>query len=224
MCFGMILQTQGNAGTAFLRRLAIQFSKTEPHPSIREPALEPSPDRRGVAKTAVLRQGRTALLPAPSRVVKRKVRNRVPSCLRDVRESISTSTRLAPSSLPGDPDRFTVPTRGALLLTPRGPRRQLPGKTSTSRTTPVRLSAAGASSTRAPPRRQENPEHLRLLPPGLSSGEGASFTRDPRGCQQACGRFSRRRSGVRSGLTRWPCSRGVTPFAGPAPAPGSPSR
>lgn len=128
MCFGMILQTQGNAGTAFLRRLAIQFSKTEPHPSIREPALEPSPDRRGVAKTAVLRQGRTALLPAPSRIVKRKVRNRVPSCLRDVRESISTSTRLAPSSLRGDPDRFTVPTRGALLLTPRGPRRQLPGK------------------------------------------------------------------------------------------------
>jgi len=29
------LQTQGNAGTAFLRRLAIQFSKTELDPSTR---------------------------------------------------------------------------------------------------------------------------------------------------------------------------------------------
>jgi hypothetical protein len=44
-------------GTAFRRRLAIQFSKTEPRPSIREAALESSLDRRGVAKTTVLRQG-----------------------------------------------------------------------------------------------------------------------------------------------------------------------
>ena len=34
-------------GTAFLRRLAIQFSKTEHIPSKREIALDSSPDRRG---------------------------------------------------------------------------------------------------------------------------------------------------------------------------------
>jgi hypothetical protein len=39
-------------GTAFSRRLAIQFSKTEHRPSIREDSLEPSLDHRGVARTA----------------------------------------------------------------------------------------------------------------------------------------------------------------------------
>jgi len=40
-------------GTAFSRMLAIQFSKTEHRPSSREASLEPSPERRGVARTTV---------------------------------------------------------------------------------------------------------------------------------------------------------------------------
>ena len=93
MCFGMICKLK-ERGTAFLRRLAIQFSKTEPQLSTRKASSEPSPDRRGVAKTTGLRQGRAAYVPAPPRCVKRKTRSRRPRTASVTRELISRSTRL----------------------------------------------------------------------------------------------------------------------------------
>jgi hypothetical protein len=42
MCFGMICKLK-ERGTAFLRRLAIQFSKTERYPSIRESSSRVEP-------------------------------------------------------------------------------------------------------------------------------------------------------------------------------------
>jgi hypothetical protein len=89
------LQTQGNAVTAFLRRLAIQFSKTEHNPSTRSSAFEPSPDRRGVAKTTVLRQGRPANYqrrPASSRG---KIRATSPRTSARHERATSTPARLA---------------------------------------------------------------------------------------------------------------------------------
>jgi hypothetical protein len=44
-------------GTAFLRRLAIQISKTEQNPSTGADRLESSPDHRGVSRTPVLASG-----------------------------------------------------------------------------------------------------------------------------------------------------------------------
>jgi hypothetical protein len=63
-------------GTAFLHRLAIQFSKTELHPSKRVDDLGSSPYHRGVAKTPVLVQEGAAYLHQPLRTVKRKVREK----------------------------------------------------------------------------------------------------------------------------------------------------
>ena len=64
------LQTQGMR-FRILCRLAIQFSKTERYPSIRDAALEPSLVRVAESRRLRLRQGGAAYLPAPSRVVKR---------------------------------------------------------------------------------------------------------------------------------------------------------
>jgi hypothetical protein len=57
MCFGMILQTQGNAGPHSFVGLLFSFQRPSLTPRREQPALEPSPDRCGVTKTAVLRQG-----------------------------------------------------------------------------------------------------------------------------------------------------------------------
>jgi hypothetical protein len=67
--FRNLFANSQECGTAFRRRLAIQFSKTERHPRVRD-VLEPSLDRRGVAKTTVLRQGGGDLLPLPGIVNK----------------------------------------------------------------------------------------------------------------------------------------------------------
>ena len=69
-CTSMCCKLKGTRWTAFLRMLAIQFSKTEPKLSLRDFSLEPSPYQGGVARTSVLVQEGAAYLPQPSRTVK----------------------------------------------------------------------------------------------------------------------------------------------------------
>jgi len=111
MCFGMICKLK-ERGTAFLRRLAIQFSKTELHPSIRESALEPSLDRRGVARTTVLRQGGRLL---PLRPEYRQEESSKPSSRTTSRhEGVDIYINpLRPSSHPGDTFSSPFRPRGA---------------------------------------------------------------------------------------------------------------
>ncbi len=111
MCFGMICKLK-ERGTAFLRRLAIQFSKTESHPSIREDFSRIEPDRRGVARTTVLRQeGGFTNIAAPVRQ-EGNSRPMPRTASRREEELISRSTRLFPSSLRGDRCCFAVRTEG----------------------------------------------------------------------------------------------------------------
>jgi len=91
-------------GTAFSRRLAIQFSKTEPIPSNREASLEPSlaaSESRG--QPAASR--RAAYLPAPSEFVKRKFRTAVRRTSRREGDRIYFGLS-PPSTLFVEPNRF----------------------------------------------------------------------------------------------------------------------
>src|SRR6266508_4358456 len=96
-------------GTAFLRRLAIQFSKTELRPSIREKplssrALTAAESRR---QPFCVKEG--GFLPCRPECVKRKTRNQRLELPPDARELTSTSTPPHPSNPPGN---LTVRTRG----------------------------------------------------------------------------------------------------------------
>ena len=96
MVYFNVLQTQGNAWTAFLRVLAIQFSKTEPKRPERVSNLVSSPNHRGVARTTVLVSGGRLLL-RPLRYVKSLFRERLEHPL-DRRSQASTPGSSFPSS------------------------------------------------------------------------------------------------------------------------------
>src|SRR6266508_5079103 len=104
-------------GTAFLRRLAIQFSKTELRPSIREKplssrALTAAESRR---QPFCVKEG--GLLPCRPEYVKRKTRNQRLELPPDAKELTSTSTPPHPSNPPGN---LSVRTRGAALIPSTG--------------------------------------------------------------------------------------------------------
>jgi hypothetical protein len=110
MCFGMICKLK-ERGTAFLRRLAIQFSKTELNPSTEKTALEPSPDRRGSREDNRSASRRAATYHRRPECVKRKARNQRFELPPDARESTSTSTRLTRQLLVATP-QLAVRTEG----------------------------------------------------------------------------------------------------------------
>jgi len=183
MCFGMICKLK-ERGTAFLRRLAIQFSKTELRPSIRESALEPSLDRRGVAKTTVLRQG-GRLTTSPPRT-RQEESSRPTSRTTSRHEGVDIYINpLHPSSPPGDYVSVTIPTEGCCFYSPHGhPVKQAPGFSATSCVFPpgasigrarllpaerhgVKHLVAGSSRSRTPPpwrQVRHDPARLRMSP------------------------------------------------------------
>ena len=101
--------------------LAIQFSKTERYPSIRDAALEPSLVRVAESRRlpAASRRGGVSTSAAPCR---QESFERMTRSLSWRRESISTSTRLSPSSpLPGLVSAVLRWRRALLLPLRRGP-------------------------------------------------------------------------------------------------------
>lgn len=117
------LQTQGNAGPHSFVGLLFSFQRPSriPRPGVLRSG--PSPYHRGVAKTSVLAQEGAAYLLRPLRTVKRKVRRKVRAASRPEEPDFYIRP-LRPVKHPGEPFRFAVLLRGALLLSPRRVPRQ----------------------------------------------------------------------------------------------------
>src|SRR5512138_2536393 len=149
-----MMQTQWNAGPHSFVGLLFSFQRPSFAPRTEKSVLESSPDRRGVAKTTVLRQGvgRRTYHRRPA-TVKRKARDQRLERPPDVRESTSTSTPQIRQVRPGDPSvlRRSEP-EGCCFY-----------------------SLAGPSSRTA--------RNFADFHPGALPGEGASFIRRPRRCQ-----------------------------------------
>jgi hypothetical protein len=142
------LQTQGNAWTAFLRMLAIQFSKTEPKPSIRvsRARTESQPPRSREDVRAGSGRGGVCTSAAPNR----QEQNPKKSSDTSRPEVPDFYIRpLHPVKLPGEPFRFAAQLRGVLLLLPRRVPRQ-------ERASSFRYSRLRGARYVAPPRNPVN--------------------------------------------------------------------
>jgi hypothetical protein len=124
-CFEFVAKLK-ECGTAFRRRLAIQFSKTERTLGY---VSSPSPCRAEVAKTTVLAKGEVDLLPSPGTVKKVRGGQRLRRFL-DRGDSPSTRIPLLrqESITEASPLRHP-PERALLLLPPRSPvKKKKPGE------------------------------------------------------------------------------------------------
>ena len=117
------LQTQGNAGPHSFVGLLFSFQRPSLTPRPEDPAFESSPDRRGVAKTTVLRQGGSAVTTSAG-PLRQEESSRPASRTSSRCEAVtSISTRLARQAFPASAV-FAGSARGVLLVPPRRRPRQ----------------------------------------------------------------------------------------------------
>jgi len=150
--------------------LLFSFQRPSTSPRPENPSPESSPDRRGVARTTVLRQGRAALLPLPPRIRQEESSKRIRTSFLAPKGLTSTSTVFGSSSSRRSSSRPPFCSRRALLLPFAGlPVNPLPTRS-------VGRFREGASTIPSRGARQEDPRNFQRFHLGTSVFGGAAST------------------------------------------------